>query len=71
MGYDLKMWSPLTSSKFPKPAGYHIAMNPLTGKVAWKTPLQDLGRGGSNPTRAVGDMVPAGGSVWTFALLRD
>jgi alcohol dehydrogenase (cytochrome c) len=31
-----------TSSKFPKPAGYHIAMNPLTGKTAWKVPLQDL-----------------------------
>ena len=120
-----------TSSKFPKPIGYHVAMNPLTGKVAWKTPLQDFassagvlgtdggllftgkltgefialdqdtgkqlwqfqtgssvnappitytnkgvqyvtilsGRGGSNPTRAVGDIVPAGGSVWTFALL--
>ena len=122
-----------TSSKFPKPAGYHIAMNPLTGKVAWKIPLQDFassagllategglvftgkltgefialdqdtgkqlwqfktgssvnappitythkgvqyvtilsGRGGSNPTRAVGDIVPAGGSVWTFALMPD
>jgi alcohol dehydrogenase (cytochrome c) len=122
-----------TSSKFPKPAGYHIAMNPLTGKVAWKVPLQDFassagtlgtdggllftgkltgefmaldqdtgkqlwqfqtgssinappitythkgvqyvtilsGRGGSNPTRAVGDIVPAGGSVWTFALLPE
>jgi alcohol dehydrogenase (cytochrome c) len=122
-----------TSSKFPKPIGYHVAMNPLTGKVAWKTPLQDFassagvlgtdggllftgkltgefialdqdtgkqlwqfktgssvnappitytnkgvqyvtilsGRGGSNPTRAVGDIVPAGGSVWTFALLPD
>jgi alcohol dehydrogenase (cytochrome c) len=122
-----------TSSKFPKPIGYHMAMNPLTGKVAWKQPLQDFassagtlgtdggllftgkltgeflaldqdtgkqlwqfqtgssvnappitythkgvqyvtilsGRGGSNPTRAVGDIVPAGGSVWTFALIRD
>jgi alcohol dehydrogenase (cytochrome c) len=122
-----------TSSKFPKPAGYHIAMNPLTGKTAWKIPLQDFassagllategglvftgkltgefialdqdtgkqlwqfktgssvnappitythkgvqyvtilsGRGGSNPTRAVGDIVPAGGSVWTFALMPD
>jgi alcohol dehydrogenase (cytochrome c) len=122
-----------TSSKFPKPIGYHVAMNPLTGKVAWKTPLQDFassagvlgtdggllftgkltgefialdqatgkqlwqfktgssvnappitytnkgvqyvtilsGRGGSNPTRAVGDIVPAGGSVWTFALLPE
>jgi alcohol dehydrogenase (cytochrome c) len=122
-----------TSSKFPKPAGYHIAMNPLTGKVAWKIPLQDLassagllategglvftglltgeflaldqdtgkrlwqfktgssvnappitythkgvqyvtvlsGRGGSNPTRSAGDIIPAGGSVWTFALMPD
>jgi alcohol dehydrogenase (cytochrome c) len=122
-----------TSSKFPKPAGYHIAMNPLTGKVAWKTPLVDLassagllatdgglvftgkltgefialdqdngkqiwqfqtgssvnappitythkgvqyvtilsGRGGANPNRSAGDRVPVGGSVWTFALMRD
>ncbi len=122
-----------TSSKFPKPAGYHIAMNPLTGKVAWKIPLQDLassagllategglvftglltgeflaldqdtgrrlwqfktgssvnappitythkgvqyvtvlsGRGGSNPTRSAGDIIPAGGSVWTFALMPE
>ena len=122
-----------TSSKFPKPAGYHIAMNPLTGKVAWKIPLQDLavsagtlatdggllftgkltgefialdqdtgkqlwqfktgssvnappitythkgvqyvtilsGRGGSNPNRSAGDIVPAGGSVWTFALMAE
>jgi alcohol dehydrogenase (cytochrome c) len=122
-----------TSSKFPKPAGYHMAMNPLTGKVLWKTPLEDYassagmlgteggvlftgkltgeflaldqdtgkqlwswktgssvnappitythqgvqyvtilsGRGGSNPTRAVGAIVPSGGTVVTFALLRD
>jgi alcohol dehydrogenase (cytochrome c) len=122
-----------TSSKFPKPAGYHIAMNPVTGKTAWKIPLEDFassagllatdggllftgkltgefvaldqdngkqlwqfkmgssvnappitythkgvqyvtilsGRGGSNPTRAVGDIVPAGGSVWTFALMAE
>jgi alcohol dehydrogenase (cytochrome c) len=122
-----------TSSKFPKPAGYHIAVNPLTGKTAWKIPLQDWavsagtlatdggllftgkltgefialdqdtgkqlwqfktgssinappitythkgvqyvtilsGRGGSNPSRAVGEFVPSGGSVWTFALLQD
>jgi alcohol dehydrogenase (cytochrome c) len=122
-----------TSSKFPKPAGYHMAMNPFTGKVLWKTPLEDYassagmlgteggllftgkltgefialdqdtgrqlwswktgssvnappitythkgvqyvtilsGRGGSNPTRAVGNIVPSGGSVVTFALLRD
>ncbi|HKA44084.1 MAG TPA: PQQ-dependent dehydrogenase, methanol/ethanol family [Burkholderiales bacterium] len=122
-----------TSSKFPKPAGYHVAMNPLTGKTAWKIPLQEFaasagtlatdggllftgkltgefialdqdtgkqlwqfktgssvnappitythkgvqyvtilsGRGGSNPTRSVGDIVPAGGSVWTFALMTE
>jgi hypothetical protein len=29
------------------------------------------GRGGSNPTRAAGNMVPAGGSVWTFALMAE
>jgi alcohol dehydrogenase (cytochrome c) len=29
------------------------------------------GRGGSNPTRSAGDRVPPGGSVWTFALMRD
>jgi alcohol dehydrogenase (cytochrome c) len=122
-----------TSSKYPKPPGYHIAMNPLTGKIAWKVPLEDYassagtlgtdggllftgkltgefialdqdtgkqlwqfktgssvnsppitythkgvqyvtilsGRGGSNPTRAVSNIVPAGGSVVTFALLKD
>jgi alcohol dehydrogenase (cytochrome c) len=122
-----------TSSKFPKPAGYHIAMNPVSGKVAWKVPLQDFassagilgtdggllftgkltgefialdqetgkqlwqfktgssvnsppitythkgvqyvtvlsGRGGSNPTRSVSNIVPAGGSVLTFALMRE
>jgi alcohol dehydrogenase (cytochrome c) len=124
-----------TSFKEPKPepVGYHIAMNPLTGKTAWKIPLQDFassagtlatdggllftgkltgefialdqdtgkqvwqfktgssvnappitythkgvqyvtilsGRGGSNPTRAVSDIVPSGGSVWTFALLPE
>jgi alcohol dehydrogenase (cytochrome c) len=122
-----------TSSKFPKPAGYHIAMNPLTGKTAWKVPLHDLassagmlatdggllftgkltgefialdqdsgkqlwqfktgssvnappitythkgvqyvtilsGRGGSNPTRSAGDLIPAGGSVSTFALMAE
>jgi alcohol dehydrogenase (cytochrome c) len=122
-----------TSSKFPKPAGYHMAINPLTGKVAWKTPLEDLaasagmlgtdggllftgkltgeflaldqdtgkqlwqfkvgssvnappitythkgvqyvtilsGRGGSNPTRSAGAIIPSGGNVYTFALMRD
>ncbi len=122
-----------TSSKFPKPAGYHIAMNPLTGKIAWKMPLHELassagllttdgglvftgkltgefialdqdtgkqlwqfktgssvnappitythkgvqyvtvlsGRGGSNPNRAAGALVPTGGSAWTFALMPD
>ena len=113
--------------------GYHIAMNPLTGKTIWKIPLQEFavsagtlatdsgllftgkltgefialdqdtgkqlwqfktgssvnappitythkgrqyvtvlsGRGGSNPTRSAGNVVPAGGSVWTFALMPD
>jgi len=122
-----------TDSKYPNPPGYHIAMNPLTGKVAWKVPLQEFavsagtlatdgdllftgkltgefialdqdtgkqlwqfktgssinappitytykgqqyvtvlsGRGGSNPTRSAGNVVPAGGSVWTFALMPD
>ena len=120
-----------TSSKIPNPAGYHVAMNPLTGKTAWKIPLQDFGvsagtlatdsgllftgmltgefvaldqetgkrlwqfktgsaivgppitythkgvqyvtvlsgRGGAVSGRALGDTVPAGGSVYTFALM--
>jgi alcohol dehydrogenase (cytochrome c) len=29
------------------------------------------GRGGSNPTRFAGPLVPAGGAVWTFALMPD
>ncbi|MEQ1775519.1 MAG: PQQ-dependent dehydrogenase, methanol/ethanol family, partial [Burkholderiales bacterium] len=118
-----------TSSKIPEITGYHIAMNPLTGKVAWKIPLRDFavsagtlgtdggllftgkltgevialdqengkqlwqfktgssinappitythkgvqyvtvlsGRGGSNPSRSAGAVIPTGGSVWTFA----
>jgi alcohol dehydrogenase (cytochrome c) len=122
-----------TSSKFPKPAGYHISMNPLTGKTSWKIPLEDLassagmlgtdggllftgkltgefialdqdtgkqlwqfqtgssvnsppitythkgvqyvtvlsGRGGSNPSRSAGNIVPSGGSVVTFALMPE
>jgi alcohol dehydrogenase (cytochrome c) len=32
-----------STSKIPDPAGYHVAMNPLTGKVAWKIPLKDYG----------------------------
>jgi alcohol dehydrogenase (cytochrome c) len=113
--------------------GYTIAINPLTGKVAWKQPLDEfaisagtlatdggllftgkltgefialdqdsgkklwqfktgssvnappitythkgvqyvsvlVGRGGSNPTRSAGNVVPAGGSVWTFALMPE
>ena len=47
-----------TSSKFPKPAGYHIAMNPLTGKVAWKIPLQDL-------ASSAGLLATEGGLVFT------
>ena len=122
-----------TSSKIPNPGGYHIAMNPLTGKTAWKIPLQTYGvsagtlatesgllftglltgefialdqdsgkqlwqfktgssivgppitythkgvqyvtvlsgRGGAVSTRAAGDLVPAGGSVYTFALMPE
>ena len=114
-------------------SGYHVAMNPLTGKTAWKIPLRDFavsagtlgtdggllftgkltgefialdqgsgkqlwqfktgssinappitythkgqqyvtvlsGRGGSNPSRSAGAVIPTGGSVWTFALMRD
>ena len=29
------------------------------------------GRGGSNPNRYAGNVVPTGGSVWTFALMQD
>ena len=29
------------------------------------------GRGGSNPNRFAGDVIPAGGAVWTFALMPD
>jgi alcohol dehydrogenase (cytochrome c) len=29
------------------------------------------GRGGSNPTRFAGPLVPAGGAVYTFALMAD
>src|SRR3954469_10432413 len=32
-----------STSKIPNPAGYHIAMNPLTGKTAWKIPLEKYG----------------------------
>jgi alcohol dehydrogenase (cytochrome c) len=122
-----------TSSKIPEITGYHIAMNPLTGKVQWKIPLRDFavsagtlgtdsgllftgkltgevialdqengkqlwqfktgssinappitythkgqqyvtvlsGRGGSNPSRSAGNIIPTGGSVWTFALMKD
>ena len=122
-----------TSSKIPEITGYHVAMNPLTGKTAWKIPLRDFavsagtlgtdggllftgkltgevialdqadgkqlwqfktgssinappitythkgqqyvtvlsGRGGSNPSRSAGAVIPTGGSVWTFALMRD
>ena len=122
-----------SSSKVTDPAGYHIAMNPLTGKTIWKIPLHDFaasagtlatdggllftgkltgefialdqdsgkqlwqfktgssinappitythkgvqyvtvlsGRGGSNPSRSAGAIIPTGGSVWTFALMQD
>ena len=120
-------------SKIPEITGYHVAMNPLTGKTAWKIPLRDFavsagtlgtdggllftgkltgefialdqetgkqlwqfktgssvnappitfthkgvqyvsvlsGRGGSNPSRSAGAVIPTGGSVTTFALIRD
>jgi alcohol dehydrogenase (cytochrome c) len=116
-----------------EPAGFHVAVEPLTGKVVWQVPLMDLassagmlatdggllftglltgefialdqdngkrlwqfktgssinappitythkgrqyvtvlsGIGGSQPTRTAGKVVPAGGSVWTFALMPD
>ena len=122
-----------SSSKVPEITGYHVAMNPLTGKTAWKIPLRDFavsagtlgtdggllftgkltgevialdqadgkqlwqfktgssinappitythkgvqyvtvlsGRGGSNPSRSAGSVIPTGGSVWTFALMQD
>ena len=114
-----------------EPAGYHMAIEPLSGKVAWQVPMMDFassagmlatdggllftglltgevialdqangkrlwqfktgssvnappitythrgrqyvtvlsGRGGSIANRVVTDSVPAGGSVWTFALM--
>src|SRR5258706_8699059 len=116
-----------------EPAGYHRAIEPLSGKVAWQVPMMDLAssagmlatdggllftglltgefialdqdnsktlwkfktgssvnappntythkgpqyvtvlsrRGGSVPNRLVTRSVPAGGSVWTFALMPD
>ncbi len=122
-----------STSRVPDPAGYHIAMNPLTGKTAWKIPLKNFGvsagtlatdsgllftglltgefialdqdtgkqlwqfktgsgivgppitytyrgvqyvtvlsgRGGAVSGRALGDTVPFGGAVYTFALMPD
>jgi alcohol dehydrogenase (cytochrome c) len=124
-----------SSMNTPKgePAGYHLALEPLTGKVKWQTPMMDFassagmlatdggllftgkltgevialdqdtgkqvwqfktgssinappitytykgrqyvtvlsGRGGSVAGRFITDSVPAGGSVWTFALMPD
>lgn len=116
-----------------EPAGYHLALEPLTGKVIWQVPMMDLassagmlatdggllftgkltgevialdqdngktlwqfktgssvnappitytfkgkqyvtvlsGRGGSVAGRFVTNSVPAGGMVWTFALMPD
>jgi alcohol dehydrogenase (cytochrome c) len=116
-----------------EPAGYHMAIEPLTGKVVWQQPMTDFassagmlatdggllftglltgefialdqdngkrlwqfktgssvnappitytykgrqyvtvlsGRGGSVAGRLINDLVPAGGSVWTFALTQD
>jgi alcohol dehydrogenase (cytochrome c) len=122
-----------TDSKIVDPPGYTIALNPLTGKIAWKVPVKEFaisagtlatdggllftgkltgevialdqdngkqlwqfkagssinappitymhkgrqyvtvlsGRGGSNPTRSAGPLVPSGGSVYTFALMPE
>ena len=125
-----------TSFKNPpkgEPVAYWSAVNPITGKVAWKNPILDYGisagtlatdsgllftgrltgevvaldqdngkqlwqfktgssvnappitythkgvqyvtvlsgRGGSNPNRYAGAVVPTGGSVWTFALMPE
>jgi alcohol dehydrogenase (cytochrome c) len=116
-----------------EPAGYHEALDPLTGKIVWQTPMMEApssagmlatdggllftgeltgefialdqdtgkkiwqfktgssvnappitfthkgkqyvtvlsGRGGSNAARFVTNSVPAGGAVWTFALMPD
>jgi alcohol dehydrogenase (cytochrome c) len=116
-----------------EPAGYHMAIEPLTGKVVWQQPMTDFassagmlatdggllftglltgefialdqdngqrlwqfktgssvnappitytykgrqyvtvlsGRGGSVAGRLINDLVPAGGSVWTFALMPE
>ena len=116
-----------------EPAGYHMAIEPLSGKVVWQVPMMDLassagmlatdggllftgkltgevialdqdngntlwqfktgssvnappitythkgkqyvtvlsGRGGSVAGRFVTNSVPAGGAVWTFALMPD
>ena len=116
-----------------EPAGYHTAIDPLTGKIVWQQPMMDMpssaamlatnggllftglltgevialdqengkrlwqfktgssvnappitytykgkqyvtvlsGRGGSNAGRFVTNNVPAGGMVWTFALMPD
>jgi alcohol dehydrogenase (cytochrome c) len=122
-----------STSKIPDPAGYHIAMDPLTGKTVWKIPMKDFGisagtlateggllftgkltgefialdqdsgkqlwqfktgssivappitythkgvqyvtvlsgRGGAVSGRAAGEIVPAGGAVYTFALMQE
>jgi len=116
-----------------EPAGYHMAIEPLTGKVVWQQPMTDFassagvlatdggllftglltgevvaldqdtgqrlwqfktgssvnappitytfkgrqyvtvlsGRGGSVAGRLINDLVPAGGAVWTFALMPE
>jgi alcohol dehydrogenase (cytochrome c) len=116
-----------------EPAGYHLALEPLTGKVIWQVPMMDFassagmlatdggllftglltgevialdqdngkrlwqfktgssvnappitytykgkqyvtvlsGRGGSVAGRFITNSVPAGGAVWTFALMPD
>ena len=40
-------------------------------KILMTILLLACGRGGSNPSRSAGNVIPAGGSVWTFALTPD
>ncbi len=50
-----------TSIKNPEILGYHLAMNPLTGKTAWKIPLRDY------PV-AAGTLATDGGLLFTGKL---
>ncbi len=52
--------------------GSSIAAPPITYTYKGRQYVTILsGRGGSNPTRSAGDAVPAGGSVYTFALMPE